>query len=369
MDKKCVSFEQITGYEQLSVCLEIIQKSFWTVAVDFGITRENCPSHTAFITLGKLKSQFDENRLMFIMRYDEKPVGYFSLCKSGESNTVFELNNLSVLPEYRHMGFGGMMIDKAKKTVKNLGGEKINIGIIEENERLKNWYKKKGFVHMGTKKFPHLPFTTGFMTNDIAAEGKTVTAREHYDMLIDENSDPVYDPEPLKEHMNKWDGQSFIDELRLTKNENVLEIGIGTGRIAVRTAPMCKKLTGIDISSKTAERAEENLKEFSNTAVILGDFMTYEFNEKFDVIYSSLTFMHIEDKQSAINKIAVLLAPGGRFVLSVDKNQSEFIDMGERKIKIYPDNPADILKYASNAGLNAEKHFETDFAHIFVFSN
>ena len=143
MDKKCVSFEQITEYEQLSVCLEIIQKSFWTVAVDFGITRENCPSHTAFITLGKLKSQFDENRLMFIMRYDEKPVGYFSLCKSGESNTVFELNNLSVLPEYRHMGFGEMMIDKAKKTVKNLGGEKINIGIIEENERLKNWYKKK----------------------------------------------------------------------------------------------------------------------------------------------------------------------------------------------------------------------------------
>ena len=37
------------------------------------------------------------------------------------------------------------------------------------------------------------------------------------------------------------------------------------------------------------------------------DFLTYDFNEKFDVIYSSLTFMHIENKQEAINKVSSLL--------------------------------------------------------------
>ncbi|HOJ11612.1 MAG TPA: hypothetical protein PK733_13605 [Clostridiales bacterium] len=31
--------------------------------------------------------------------------------------------------------------------------------------------------------------------------------------------------------------------------------------------------------------------------------------------------------------------------MPADKNQSEFIDMGNRKIKIYPDNPADICGY------------------------
>lgn len=30
---------------------------------------------------------------------------------------------------------------------------------------------------------------------------------KHYDKLIDENNDPVHDPESLKEYMNKWDGQ------------------------------------------------------------------------------------------------------------------------------------------------------------------
>lgn len=29
---------------------------------------------------------------------------------------------------------------------------------------------------------------------------------EHYDNLIDENNDPVRDPEILKQHIDKWDG-------------------------------------------------------------------------------------------------------------------------------------------------------------------
>ncbi|BCR36320.1 hypothetical protein [Mariniplasma anaerobium] len=32
---------------------------------------------------------------------------------------------------------------------------------------------------------------------------------KHYDMLIEENNDPVYDSEEMKEYMKKWDGQSF----------------------------------------------------------------------------------------------------------------------------------------------------------------
>ena len=46
---------------------------------------------------------------------------------------------------------------------------------------------------------------------------------EHYDKLIDENNDPVYDPKPLKEYMDKWDGQVFIDAMKLDKTKNVLE--------------------------------------------------------------------------------------------------------------------------------------------------
>ena len=188
----------------------------------------------------------------------------------------------------------------------------------------------------------------------------------HYDLMIDENNDPVRDPEPLREYMDKWDGQQFIDLLQLTKEKSVLEIGVGTGRLAVRVAPECREFCGIDLSPKTVKRAKENLKEQTNVALICGDFMSYEFGRKFDVIYSSLTFMHIRDKQAAINKVRSLLNIGGRFVLSIDKNQSDTIDYGTRKIKIYPDNKEEIVKYITQSGMNLMKVFETDFAFVFI---
>ena len=187
----------------------------------------------------------------------------------------------------------------------------------------------------------------------------------HYDLLIDEGNDPVHDPEPLRSYMDKWDGQPFIDKMRLDNTKSVLEIGVGTGRLALRTAPLCGSFTGIDLSPKTVERAKANLSHLPNITVVNADFTTYDFHRKFDVIYSSLTFMHIQNKQSAITKISSLLNTGGAFLLSIDKNPSDFIDTGTSKLKIYPDDPAGILSCLSFAELTLTERYETDFAIIF----
>ena len=152
---------QVSNKEQLNICLGIIRNSFITVAREFGLTENNCPSHTAFMTPEKLVKQFDEGRPMFLLYCDNTPVGYFSLAKC--SDKVWELNNLAVLPDYRHLGYGKAMVDYAVTAVKNNGGNKISIGIIEENTLLKNWYLKLGFNHIVTRKFEHLPFTVGLM--------------------------------------------------------------------------------------------------------------------------------------------------------------------------------------------------------------
>ncbi len=189
---------------------------------------------------------------------------------------------------------------------------------------------------------------------------------EHYNKLIDENNDPIHDPEYLRDYMDKWDGHKFIESMQLDKSKSVLEIGIGTGRLAIKVAPKCKKLCGIDISEKTVDRAAENLSMYQNINLICGDFMSFEFEEQYDVIYSSLTFMHIQEKLSSIQKIASLLTNNGLFVLSIDKNQNEFIDMGVRKIKIYPDKPDDICNFIIMSNLKIIDQFETDHAYITV---
>ncbi len=187
---------------------------------------------------------------------------------------------------------------------------------------------------------------------------------KHYDYLIEENNDPVLDPPIMQTYMDKWDGETFLALLNLSDSDAVLEIGVGTGRLALKAAPKCKNFCGIDISPKTAARAKENLKELENAEIICGDFITYEFSQKFDVIYSSLTFMHIENKYEAVKKIAELLKNSGRAVISLDKNQDEYIDMGSFKTKVFPDNPKQMLKLFTENGLKDVRLTETEFAYI-----
>ena len=203
----------------------------------------------------------------------------------------------------------------------------------------------------------------GAFINEITDKAKMIA---HYDALIDENNDPVHDSDPLKEYMNKWDGEAFIDTMQLTFDKSVLEIGVGTGRLAMRVCDKCGSFMGIDVSQKTIERAKENLKPFQNIRLVCGDFLAHHFQENFDLIYSSLTFMHIADKQTAIKKTAELLNPGGRFVLPISKDQQAIIDFGNRKIELYPDLSDETASFLTESGLLIEKHFETEFAVIFV---
>ena len=188
----------------------------------------------------------------------------------------------------------------------------------------------------------------------------------HYDLLVDKNNDPFRDSPMMQEYMNQWDGQVFLEALKLSQNKNVLEIGIGTGRIAGKVAPYCMRLLGIDISPKTIERAKENLKEYTNISFVCDDFSNYNFQENFDVIYSSLTMMHFENKKQVISKVAALLNDNGIFCLSIDKNQSEYIDMGTYKLKIYPDTLDNIISLIRASNLKIESVFETKNGYIIV---
>ncbi len=146
---------------EIDECAAVIRASHATVANNFGLTKENCPTHTSFIQPEKLKMQFDHGCPMFVYIEDSKIVGYFSMIPQKDGG--LELDNLSVLPQYRHKGYGAEMIKYAVNTAKSMNVDALKIGIIEENTILKNWYLRNGFVHIGTRKFEHLPFTVGFM--------------------------------------------------------------------------------------------------------------------------------------------------------------------------------------------------------------
>ncbi len=151
----------------LAECVEVIKYSFLTVADEFEFTAENAPRFTAFATSKeRLLWHFEnEKRPMFAFVEDDKIIGYYSLAL--QANNACELNNLCVLPQFRHQKIGEKLLLHAFDTAKDLGCTKMNIAIVEENQRLRKWYEKFGFSHTGTQKFDFFPFTCGYMDREL----------------------------------------------------------------------------------------------------------------------------------------------------------------------------------------------------------
>jgi len=151
------------GQNDIAECVKVIKDSFVTVAEEFNITMENGPRFTAFATTEERLhwNLYGEHRPMYAWHENGRIVGYFSLLL--RENNECELNNLSVLPEYRHKGIGEALIKHAFNIARELKCNKINIGIVEENTVLKKWYESFGFIHTRTEKFAFFPFTCGYM--------------------------------------------------------------------------------------------------------------------------------------------------------------------------------------------------------------
>lgn len=163
-EEMMILIKAVTIHEMES-CAEVIRKSFQTVAVDFGITLENNPSNGAFITGDRLLQDYGKGIMMFGLFDKRQLVGFVAIERKDDD--IYYVEKLAVLPERRHEGLGRQLLDFAKEKVKDLGGKRISIAIIEQNIRLKNWYHMNGFVSVGTQQFPHLNFIVGFMEYSI----------------------------------------------------------------------------------------------------------------------------------------------------------------------------------------------------------
>ena len=147
--------------EHLPKFAEVIRKSFSTVAMEYGLTIENFPNHWSFASDERLSEKLKDGCYPFGYFSDGELVGFVSLTDIGEG--IFELGTLSVLPEYRHLGYGKALIDFCKEKIRNFGGRKIIISLVDTHVILKEWYVKNGFIHVETKIYEHMPLPVGYM--------------------------------------------------------------------------------------------------------------------------------------------------------------------------------------------------------------
>jgi GNAT superfamily N-acetyltransferase len=155
-----IKIKEITDCN-LENSVEIIRRSFRTVADELGLNIENCPTHPSFITLYQLAQLRDKGFIFFGTFLENEQVGFIAVEKADDA--LFYIEKLAVLPEYRHKGYGKKLVEAALAYIMGNGGKRVSIGIIFEQPVLKEWYQGMCFREVSVKQFEHLPFRVCFM--------------------------------------------------------------------------------------------------------------------------------------------------------------------------------------------------------------
>ena len=153
---------------ELPSSLSVIRSSFNTVALEMNLTPENCPGHTAFITMEKLLDLYGK-AACFGLYVDGTQAGFVAAEKVGNGET-FYLDKLAVMPSQRHKGYGAQLVKCVLDYAGGQGAKIVSLGMIDSLTVLKEWYKSLGFKEKGTKQFEHLPFLVCFMELDLSAQ-------------------------------------------------------------------------------------------------------------------------------------------------------------------------------------------------------
>ena len=154
---------RVTIQDDFGPLAQLLNAAFMTVADEFGLTKENCATNAAFITTEELQCNLNELREFYRLDVDESPAGFIAIEKSAKEPGTFYIEKVAVHPQYRHLGLGRQMMAFAENRIKELGGERVSIGLIDANTRLKTWYQSLGYTETGTRDFVHLPFRVCFM--------------------------------------------------------------------------------------------------------------------------------------------------------------------------------------------------------------
>ncbi len=124
------------------------------------------------------------------------------------------------------------------------------------------------------------------------------------------------------EEMEKGHGTTvnkFLDKLTFEKPFTFLDIGCGNGWVVRKISQLskCRKAIGIDKSKSMIEKAKIK-KILDKESYITTDLESWNYTEKFDVIFSMESLYYSVPMESALKKIYKLLKRRGVFYCGTD---------------------------------------------------
>ena len=153
--------------------------------------------------------------------------------------------------------------------------------------------------------------------------------------------------------------ETLLEELRLTGEEVVLDVGTGTGKVALRVLPYCRKVMGVDLSMAMLAVAHAHLAPQAGAKLTLqqASIDRLPFGDRcFDVVVGRMVFHHLlGNLREGVNECFRVLRKGGRIVIAegVPPNyrlKEDFIEIFAWKETRHTFLEHDIMNLLADAG-------------------
>ena len=149
----------------------------------------------------------------------------------------------------------------------------------------------------------------------------------------------TWDDNPRRVKLARQVMQSMQDSIPFKTNWNVLEIGCGTGLLSYPVARKTATLTSIDTSQGMIDELKKKIREYKLLNIrpvvldILSSSLSPETAQLYDLVFSSMTFHHIEEVDKALQKLYTLVRPGGYLAIAdLDEEDGFFHDSGDERV-------------------------------------
>jgi trans-aconitate 2-methyltransferase len=140
----------------------------------------------------------------------------------------------------------------------------------------------------------------------------------------------------------------LLKKHQMIGTESVLDVGCGDGKITAEISKQVPlgKVYGIDISSDMIRFAKEHflIERYSNLTFGIEDANKLDYNENFDIIFSSFALQWIEDHKNFIKRSLKCLRLNGYILFTIPLGVSEELETTlktllkrERWCKFFPD--------------------------------
>jgi ubiquinone/menaquinone biosynthesis C-methylase UbiE len=129
----------------------------------------------------------------------------------------------------------------------------------------------------------------------------------------------------------------------------VLDVGAGTGRLALSLAEQGAAVSALDISYEMLEVLKRKINGKFSVDLVVADAEALPFSENsFDVVVATFLIVHLKDPFIFFDEVYRVLKPGGLFLLTnINQKEPPHIESNEGLIKItsYYHRPEKIINH------------------------